>query len=134
MLKTTRWSPDTCQCVLEYSWDSSLPSDQIVHTVTNVVKACSFHENENNLITHFSKVSEENIRKNKIVEEIIKSLPELVTIDEKGNKSINESIFSYEFDQDRNLKINILGLKSAEKISLQAKADSVFGTSKVNIN
>lgn len=30
-IQTTRWSPDTCNCVILYQWDDALPDDQRVH-------------------------------------------------------------------------------------------------------
>ena len=42
-IKTTTWSPDTCDCVLHYSWDDEVPQDERVHTpVIQVVT----HRNE----------------------------------------------------------------------------------------
>lgn len=37
----TTWSPDTCQCVLQYSWDDTVSPP--VNTFFAVVKACQFH-------------------------------------------------------------------------------------------
>ena len=37
-VKTTRWSPDTCGCVLEYSWDDALPQEARVHVYADTVR------------------------------------------------------------------------------------------------
>lgn len=43
MIQITRWSPDTCKCILEYQWDDVIPEDEREHTVYNIVSACSEH-------------------------------------------------------------------------------------------
>ena len=44
MLKVTRWSPDTCGCVLEYEWDTALEGSDRIHSFKRVVKLCPEHE------------------------------------------------------------------------------------------
>ena len=75
-VKTTRWRPDTCDCILEYEWDDSLPNDQIVITYKNTVSQCSFHANlnGNNKKDTYDAVNEENKRKNGTITELITRL------------------------------------------------------------
>ena len=42
-LNTTRWSPDSCGCVLEYAWDTATSEDDRVHTHVNTVAVCVSH-------------------------------------------------------------------------------------------
>lgn len=43
MIQITRWSPDTCKCILEYQWDDQIPEEEREHTVYNVVSTCPEH-------------------------------------------------------------------------------------------
>lgn len=43
MIQTTRWTPDTCDCVIEYQWDDAVDPSVRVHTVYNILSACSDH-------------------------------------------------------------------------------------------
>jgi hypothetical protein len=76
VLKTTRWSPDTCDCILEYEWDDAVPNDQIVINYKNTVKQCSNHTHltGNNKRDTYDAVNEENKRKNGTVAELITRL------------------------------------------------------------
>jgi len=62
--KVTRWSPDTCDCVIEYSWDDSVPEDQRVHTLSNYVNKCAAHSALSTDTDRWNAVFEENPRKN----------------------------------------------------------------------
>ena len=61
----TRWSPDTCECVIEYNEDG---------TLSKVVNACDAHKGGTEATT-FSAVLEENPRKNKSLKEILDNAP-----------------------------------------------------------
>lgn len=41
--RVTRWSPDTCGCVLEYEWDDAVDVDARVHVPCAPVSVCSTH-------------------------------------------------------------------------------------------
>ena len=41
-IKTTRWKPDTCACVIDYEWDTTLSEADRVHTAVNVIP-CQVH-------------------------------------------------------------------------------------------
>ena len=43
-MHVTRWSPDTCQCVLEYEWDRDLPLDQRTISFTKLIRKCTPHQ------------------------------------------------------------------------------------------
>lgn len=34
--RTTRWEPDTCDCVVEYDWDDAVSQDTRVHLFRGV--------------------------------------------------------------------------------------------------
>ena len=61
MLKVTRWSPDTCGCILEYEWDDTKNESERTHTLKNIIKKCPAHHDEPIV---FNTVLDENKRKN----------------------------------------------------------------------
>lgn len=122
MKKVTRWSPDTCDCVLEYEWDDSLPVENRVHTISKVVNACPHHGGTP--VSHFNTVVEENTRKNFAFAEIQKLKPD-ATPDN----------YNWSFDEQRKLKVGILNLpiRAAEKAQLKANCNARFGAGKVEV-
>lgn len=62
-IKTTRWHPDTCSCIVEYQWDSDLPVEQRTHTPSATIRECEFHQNLS-VVDHFTAVQAENQGKN----------------------------------------------------------------------
>jgi len=44
MLNTTRWAPDTCECVVEYSWDPKKTGEERKHTFAKAIKKCVLHK------------------------------------------------------------------------------------------
>ena len=66
----TQWSPDTCGCVIEYTWDSDVPVEQRVHTPHATIKHCSYHEQHKDKKVHHDVLVEENQRKNMALDHI----------------------------------------------------------------
>ena len=42
-IQITRWSPDTCDCVIDYSWDSTTSEDDRIHAHHQSIKTCTSH-------------------------------------------------------------------------------------------
>ena len=116
MKKTTRWSPDTCDCIIDFEWDTEDPNAQ--HTTKSIVKACSFHKGMA-AAEHHSVVLSENQMKNKAVQIVA-----------KGNIPLDKIAFS--FDKDR--KLNIVSTDgSLDKIKIQSDLDSKLGSGKASL-
>jgi len=131
MQKTTRWSPDTCSCVIEYTWDSEVPEQDRVHTHSQSVKTCGAHTPRHEKKAHLDTVLEENQRKNKAhaaVYEILKEKNPNLTVEEFTKD------FSFSFDQNRNLKISHKDLKAQDKAKLKSDIDTLVGQNKVSID
>ena len=139
MVKTniTRWHPDTCKCVIEYSWDEDLPAEQRIHTYFSTIKDCPEHSGLGNTI--YDVITEESQRKNKVYGELIK-------LADVGEDVLNESgdtvrqikkglTYDWNFDIARNLEVRVLGLnlKIADKNAIQSFCDFTFGTNKVKV-
>jgi|SRR5215216_158338 len=85
---TNRWSPDTCGCELEYTWDNEQNENQRVHNFAKIVKACDAHKDVVPPTTRDTKqfkkvydtVLEENQRKNQALTKTLEARPELADI------------------------------------------------------
>jgi len=98
MKQVTRWSPDSCGCVLEYEWDDAVPATARTHTFKTVVKKCSSHS----ALTDkdiYNQVLSENTRKNKVFGIAQQFLPEI--------KSEN---YNWSFDDKRILKVGFIDI------------------------
>lgn len=124
MNRVTRWSPDTCRCVLEYEWDDALPDNQRTHSYSKVIRLCPEHEQLG--LTGkklYDQVLSENTCKNAVWSMAKETLSSL----ELGD-------FTWSFDTERKLKVGFLGkLTANQKMSLRAQCESRFGIGKVEI-
>ncbi len=137
MIHTNQWQPDTCGCVLEYTWDDAENQSTRVHTPTRIVKACPAHISMGK-DAHYSKVLDENQRKNKAHGLILESMPELVdevVLDDgsKVKKLKNGIEFKFAFDANRKLQISLTGITSKHKTDIQALVQAKLGSSKIDI-
>lgn len=122
MLKTTRWSPDTCDCILEYEWDDTKPESERTHSFKRVVQLCEHHETLSG-IEAYNEVCSENTRKNQTFGLAREVKPELELED-----------YTWSFDANRKLKVGFLGkLNATEKAAVQAKLDEKFGIGKAEV-
>ena len=104
----TRWSPDTCGCVIVYEWDDEIPVDQIVTTFKRAESVCEAHKNAPE--DKFVVVLEENQRKNNVFSESKKINPDLKPDD-----------FNYRFDENRKLIVSATGIEKSHESALEAK-------------
>lgn len=118
MITITTWHPDTCECVMEYSWDTEVSEDERTHSFANAVKVCKAHQGEG--AQAYEKVKEENPRKNNALNEVIKALPTFAKTDAEGNKTPDLDKIAWSFDADRNLVIDLKGVKKADKDAVKA--------------
>lgn len=68
MKHITRWSPDTCKCVLEYEWDDL--DRPTVHTFSKLINACDLH-GKIDLKDIFARIKKDNQTKNVIKNELL---------------------------------------------------------------
>ncbi len=136
-IKTTTWSPDTCNCTLRYKWDDTDPQADVQIDVVN--KSCQYHSNLlPNIPVTFSCIMDENRKKNNTLQYALETAPSKLAdqfTDENGTISLqikNGIAFNYRFDgtaPNRVLYISFLGasLTNNEKNSLQSKLNQKFG-------
>lgn len=138
-LQLTRWSPDTCDCVIEYEWDRDVDASVRIHTGKNIVKDCPDHAGLGNPANFYNTILNENQRKNGTQKEILENFIQLRDEDGDGNftfkKGIEISYFWTGTDNDRVLHLTVTGfnLTPPQKATVQGILDSRFGVGKVII-
>lgn len=97
-----KWSPDTCGCVINYSWDRDSSENGRVHTFEGSDRKCQDHGNfmEQDL---YNVVVEENQRKNIVLQHALDNIPRFTQqkIDRKGqttNIKRDDLEYSFFFD------------------------------------
>jgi hypothetical protein len=146
-LQTTTWSPDTCDCEIEYQWDDDLPQDERTHTISFVKKGCQNHRNllPNATVT-YSCILDENNKKNNTLQTALEIAPNQladVFLGEDGTtqyyKLKDNIVFSFSFSgtaPNRVLTITFQGitLTTQQRNAIQNKLNQKFGTGNVVIN
>lgn len=137
--RTTTWSPDTCQCVIEYTWDDTVPEDSRTHSISNVVSKCSFHQGLATKDNVWNVVMEENPRKNNAFKHILDNGPSsLYDLDTDGITRVLKKNISLNFSwsgtvPNRVLTITVVGvtLNTSQRNTVQNALNNKFGTGKV---
>ena len=112
-MKTTRWSPDTCNCQIEIEWDETVLAENRTHTMKTILR-CDEHIAKPNQEA-FTDVMAENQSKNKAIGLLITEHPEVKQEDVK-----------WEMKPDRSVKIILPDSIKSEKSSLNALAIGKF--------
>ena len=129
MIKTTRWKPDTCDCVIEYEWDTEVAQEQRVHTL-KTIKSCQPHYHLPS-DQAYQQVIKENQLKNKIHSTILHNMPEVVDTqtDSQGNALLKLKAgieYQWSFDANRNIQVSLKGGTASQKSALSALLNSNF--------
>lgn len=125
----TRWSPDTCDCIVEY--DDSI-------ALTNVISTCPFHSGLGGTdITVFNTLMDENPRKNKAYQAILDNGPTTIyDLQADGSRTIKNGInISWTWSgtaPNRVLTLTLTGatLTTAQKNAVNSKLSTLFGAGK----
>ena len=76
--KVTRFSPDTCGCVMEYAWDTRTAEADRKHLPADIVHACPAHAHHcakgKDVCAHHEEVVKENQDKNLAVAHLLECL------------------------------------------------------------
>ncbi|GAH87731.1 unnamed protein product [marine sediment metagenome] len=114
MKQITRWSPDTCSCVLDIEWDDTEPESSRTHTIKAVVSRCGSHQAGSDEGI-FKAVLSENTRKNRVFGLAQQALPG-VTLED----------YDWSFDAERVLEVKFANMTPAQKVQLQQDCDNQF--------
>lgn len=124
-LKETTWRPDTCGCVLTYTWDDAVPQDQRTNTPARVVTACVAHP-ALSVAVHHDTVVKENRKKNLVRAALVGSLgpQHKRQLKDQDGLDAGEDFavgleFGWTFDSQRALRVTVRGLPSNEKQALR---------------
>lgn len=139
-IRTTRWRPDTCNCVIEYTWDDALTPDQVIHTLDTIKRRCIDHAH---LVTDtevYNVVKEENPRKNITQQLLLDNAPNTVyDVNTDGTRQFKKGIVaSWSWSglaPNRLMTITVTGvtLTTNQKNAIQTKLNERFGISNVTI-
>jgi hypothetical protein len=117
VINRTRWAPDTCDCELEYEWDTDEPEDRRVHNFSKVIKACEAHNRivppnttaQEQLKRIYDTVLEENQRKNQALGRALETRPELADIiDGRTNRRYDASFVAKQLKVENHVKASEL--------------------------
>lgn len=116
---TTTWRPDTCNCEVQYEWDDAEPQETRQHTVKAVTRKCAAHQEHGHDAQVFTRLLNENSRKNRVLTELAIQIPEAFDeIIENGVsvKRIKDGLeCKWTFDDRRRLVVDLLGFKKQQK-------------------
>ena len=137
--KITRFSPDTCECVIEYSWDSESTEANRTHTLSNYVNKCSAHQGLATDQDRWNAVFEENPRKNIARKLLLDNAPTAVFDIIYGNREFKSGIsFNFSWSgtaPNRTLTISLTGvtLTNQQRNTIQNALNNRFGNGVVTI-
>lgn len=144
MIKTTRWRPDTCECVLEYSWDDSVSQNKREHINPVAVQTCEAHKALASHSAKYTAVSEESTNRQKALEIIKASLPDhvqertqddgTVVTEFKPGLSPTHAFGDNFVGNGRVLQMAVPAIDNAIKADLETEFDSNIGAGKVEVS
>lgn len=86
----TNWSPDSCGCIVEYSWDRDTDETNRVHTFHGHSRRCHDHEHLWNEDV-YTTVLEENQRKNITLQHAAEYTP-LGEVNKQGKRQMRKDV------------------------------------------
>lgn len=138
-IRTTRWSPDTCSCVIEYTWDDTQPEATRTHTLDNYVNRCAAHSLLASDTDRWNAVFDENPRKNNALQTSLDNGPTAL-YDTVDNSRQLKSTITYNFSwtgvaPNRVLTISFTGvnLTNQQKNTITTALNNRFGIGKVTL-
>ena len=139
-IQITKWGFDTCPCVIEYSWDDTVPQSSRTHTLSNYIIKCPAHINLSDINAYNACLNENTVIKNPALQHILTNSPTTALYDIKdGNRLLKETIrFNFSWSgtaPNRVLTISFTGitLTTNQKNTIQTALNTKFGSGKVTI-
>jgi hypothetical protein len=137
MIHTTTWRPDTCDCIIEYTWDDQVPESERKNDFRNIVKRCPAHS-ELSSLDIYSTVLEENPRKNFAFQHVLDNGPAALSDTTPEGAKVLKQNLTYNFSwsgtaPDRVLTISFTGisLTTTQRNAIQTFLNNRFGSGKV---
>lgn len=126
-ININRWSPDTCSCVVEYSWDDSVPAEQRVHKLHRIVTACPEHPADAHAVgTDMTEVhlQVKNTHKNVAIKTAIEALG----IDPNQTDGFGKSVLGtvgWKYQEDGKLVLTLPEVHQKDKSVVEAALTGV---------
>lgn len=142
-LKKTIWSPDTCECILEYQWDDTTPEDNRPITLSTIINKCSIHSSLNTNNDVWNSINEENPRKNITRQLLLDNAPSTLydiidatngTREFKNGISFNWSWTGTAPNRVLNISVTGITLTNAQKNTIRNILNNRFGVGKVTLS
>ena len=119
-IQVTRWSPDTCNCVIDFSWDDTQNETVRTHSLDNVNVIGPEHIGLS-ATQIWQTVMDENRRKNETFGFTLQVLP-----------SAQPKDFSFYYSAGRILHVSLtIPITNQKKQQIQNFCDTTFGGGKV---
>lgn len=141
VIKITQWSPDTCGCSFEYTWDDTQNEDIRTHNFKAVTKECASHAhlNGNNKKDMYDSSLEENRRKNGSIGELLdKAAADFGEVDPESGSIVLKKGITVTWNwsgiaPDRVMTLTATGvtLSQQKKTAAQNFLNNKFGVGKV---
>jgi hypothetical protein len=132
MTKTTLWHPDTCQCAVRYSWDTS--DQNIPYFDFRMEETCPRHFMIEDAADAYEAIKAENIKKNVVLNSIADLHDDLKvsSTDDEGNVSTspNTKAILMSYSEDGVLHVAFDGVSQEVKeivIDLSAGIRQEYG-------
>ena len=136
-IRTTRYSPDTCGCVLEYTWDDTQSEATRTHTFSSVITKCNSHSAQTDA-NSYTTCMEENTRKNIALQVALDNGPSTL-YDLSGTTRTLKPTVTYTYSwsgtsPNRTLTIGFsVALTTTQKTTIRTALNTRLGTGKVLI-
>ena len=151
MIRTTRWSPDSCGCSMEYTWDDAVPDNARIHTFKAAPVICPAHQAIATPLACYNAVLGENVLKNRVFDTARAALNvPIPTQADWVSASIGvitpamesfrrfERAVRFSYDAQRILHVSLVGfgldLTPPQKPALQAAIDTAHGAGKALVD
>ena len=137
-IKTTRWTLDSCGCVVEFTWDDAVAQASRTHTYSNHINRCTAHSS-GTASSAYDVCLEENQRKNNALQVALDNGPTGLYDTVNSARQLKPTItYNYSWtgvSPNRVLSISFTGitLTTAQKSTIQTAQNTRFGAGKVTV-
>ncbi len=105
MIHTNRWSPDTCGCVVEYTWDDEAPQEARIHRYARHITVCDVHAHHGGTEDGYRALLDDHRQKNMAIAILLHEYPHI---------EYGEIGWSYTPDRKIELRLNYRALEPWE--------------------
>lgn len=130
--RITKWRPDTCDCVIHFSWDDQLAIEDRIHSLSSIEK-CQFHQPLTDADAYIA-VKDENVTKNQVLGIVHTEHADLVDAKVDGSVALKEEYeYVWSFDENRKLQAEFKGVDDAKSDAIKVSIDAELGAGKVEV-